>query len=906
MQTNRLRFINVDQSYSVGSTTTVTGACVIKASKGLNRPQFVQKGDTQTFLNLFGAPSSLYPGVQEAMDFLQNYSLWVSAPGGTSSSLKLYSYYGGVYLTTLASMEAFHEVTEDNTGNPSINYLTNIYPSKVSPFAGASSSAYDSGAGTITITNIPAALFNIAGGAITNLIVTYTRPDTTVCSVKLDITFTSFSANSINFTNSTATSNLGTNSITLNTNTNMVTIVITGLTTQNAAHLTATIGTTNYYDLNFKDIANFSTACFNQSTLQWVLNIEPYAIMGVYQTSPRTTIGTMALTSAYSVDTRTQIASRYKSTFTLIGTGPGTSAYAVSVCGITLNITPSGTTPTNVATAINTAFQASVGSFLGYTCSSSNENVIIEYNSSQLAPTLVLSSTVFPALFVKYRVVYTFPAGLTATVAQYTSFTLAGVTASLATAPATTAAVITAIKTAYNALSSSYTLTDTATTLTIDYTTEKAFPSLYLSSGFSPYTATLTTNPTSLATGASVVANANYNTVTFTYGEQSYPGYNFSRSYTVSPLSTQTDAQGNSQFADTVLSNDNFLHAISFKTTLDPLSGYIWNPSTQYLQGSREVNSEYFVSGTPSQADISNVLTQGWNLISTNDLQNVSIFFDPECDPNTATTMSNLRSSTFTFATFITGIKVAAPISVSTSDNNTATNAIITARALLPNTTGLAYYCNEFYQTETYNGTYYWNSAIGSTAAMLARIMDSRLGGAAPMFTNEGSPAVGGQISKNVLKQKYSFNADNLDTLDAAGVNPIILDNFYGLMITSQKTAQSSMTLTDWSYLGHQMSFDLFERDIKNNVMLPQIGKLIDNFHMQLRKDQARIWLNKRLSGPTAIWSEGQVFVQEVNTPETKAQNNFMMKIRVKVTPFSDYVTLIFNNVAQTSSVTTV
>ena len=122
-------------------------------------------------------------------------------------------------------------------------------------------------------------------------------------------------------------------------------------------------------------------------------------------------------------------------------------------------------------------------------------------------------------------------------------------------------------------------------------------------------------------------------------------------------------------------------------------------------------------------------------------------------------------------------------------------------------------------------------------------------------------------------------------------------------MMTSQKTAQSALNITDWSFLGHQMSFDLFEAEVRQAVMLPQIGKLIDPYHMQMRKSQTQTLLNKRLTGPTAIWNAGQVYVQEVNTPETMAQNNFMIKVRVQVTPFSEIVTLIFNNVSQTSSV---
>jgi len=185
---------------------------------------------------------------------------------------------------------------------------------------------------------------------------------------------------------------------------------------------------------------------------------------------------------------------------------------------------------------------------------------------------------------------------------------------------------------------------------------------------------------------------------------------------------------------------------------------------------------------------------------------------------------------------------------------------------------------------------------------MLSRIMNLKLGGWAPMYTNTGQN-IGGQLDRAVKKQKYTFTADQLDTLDAASINPIIYDIDYGVMITSQRTCQSSQVLTDWSYIGHQMAFDLFKREIRTAVMIPQLGKPIDGFYMDLRKQQAENILNQRLVGAKAIWADGAVLVHEVNSPETKAANKFVIKVRVKVNPFAESVELVFNNVGQTSEV---
>jgi hypothetical protein len=217
--------------------------------------------------------------------------------------------------------------------------------------------------------------------------------------------------------------------------------------------------------------------------------------------------------------------------------------------------------------------------------------------------------------------------------------------------------------------------------------------------------------------------------------------------------------------------------------------------------------------------------------------------------------------------------------------------------------TGLAVYCNEFLIRENFSGTDFWAIPLGSVGKMLCNIMTQKLGGWAPMFTNT-SQGIGGVLpGVNIKKQKYTFSADQLDELDRANINPIIFDIYYGVMMTSQKTCQSPQILTDWSFLGHQMAFDMFKKEIRTNVMIPQIGKPIDNFHMDLRKVQAEALLTRRLVGATSIWDSGKVEVQEVNSPETKMANKFIIKIRVKVNPFAEEVELVFNNIGQTSEV---
>jgi hypothetical protein len=98
------------------------------------------------------------------------------------------------------------------------------------------------------------------------------------------------------------------------------------------------------------------------------------------------------------------------------------------------------------------------------------------------------------------------------------------------------------------------------------------------------------------------------------------------------------------------------------------------------------------------------------------------------------------------------------------------------------------------------------------------------------------------------------------------------------------------------------MSFDLFKRDIRDNVMRPQIGKPINDYWMNIRQQQADAILSKRLSGTQPIWSEGKMDIASVNTATTKAMRKFCMKATVKVTVFSEKCELVFENLGQTTS----
>jgi hypothetical protein len=213
--------------------------------------------------------------------------------------------------------------------------------------------------------------------------------------------------------------------------------------------------------------------------------------------------------------------------------------------------------------------------------------------------------------------------------------------------------------------------------------------------------------------------------------------------------------------------------------------------------------------------------------------------------------------------------------------------------------TSNAQYAGEFEYYDPITKKKYWCQPIGDVGKNIARIIQLKYGGWAPAWTNI-SGGLGGQLSRTVLRPRYQFEDEATHTLDTKGINPIVFTADYGLMITSHRTTQDPMNMSDWSYLGHSLSFQLVKREIRDNVMIPQVLKPITSYWMGIRQTQVDGILAKRTTGTSPIWASAICDIEGQNTAYTKAQRNFVIRVTVKVNVFSETVTLILENVAQT------
>ena len=286
----------------------------------------------------------------------------------------------------------------------------------------------------------------------------------------------------------------------------------------------------------------------------------------------------------------------------------------------------------------------------------------------------------------------------------------------------------------------------------------------------------------------------------------------------------------------------------------------------------------------------------GWNTVEKGDFDDVDIFFD---------SVKHTDKEDFTKSKFF-------ELGISGPQNNKFSGHIFNYTPtdisnLERLTLGRNYWniCN-LAVIDLSNGYRIMSPMTGARALMQCRIIENAMGGVAPMWEN--SRGMGGQLNMiSPYRVKNKYTKSELDTLDMCNFNPVIYDRQYGLMCVGQKTCKGE-DVTDWSYIGHACSFMVFIKQIRKNVMFPQIGKKNNPYYRTLRKEQVQQYLRERISGTDRIWSEGIVDTSTADgVNDINAQRNrcFRILVKVKVDTFSEYVELNFYNEDQATTIGT-
>ena len=846
MDTYRLNFIDIDQSFNIPVADTNTrGYMVVRAPKGTAEPMYFARGQAAQIHAMLGIPTADWQDLQDAIDFNNQYGLWISAPAGTSAEHP--TTYGGSYLTSRGVFPFFQVSDKDE---PNYRVLVRVADEKVNYL-------HEDGNDSV--------IEPILSEANDKISITGIHPQILAAADGLNFHFWGNSEYAMNPGEAVYELKLQGNKVMVAdpAGTGDVEIGILEGTTLTLDG-TAGAGESTFLALSFADLvdpAPYQTdsgdfkivqedELYNENTykaalaealsdrLQWTLNIEDDTFLYLVQKTPTEKKTKVTITDIgydkYFYDLSLNM---YRNEFLLEGrpapypsvvdTGNADGLYLV------INDDPSYGT---------SGIYKSLG--------------------DSLPPENVTS---------KYRT-------------RYIRIQGAGVVRD------SVGDVI---------------MTDGVNPESIE--AAEYIDTLYF----------LTANSALVkceADGAiKPKLNPKYNTVTFKLEEEVYPGQLMSGGTFYGSLDeTGRDSYGAKIYFPEVLPDtaksfaevevvrmlDNDVEDSGFYAGYRIVDPFGPAPDTLSVEmaGTRyinKVNSDLVAAGVAGGAAVPEyeaILREGWIEAGKPSYDPVGVFMEPTGIESLKEDLYALRQSAHKMATFISAKKI------SGSEKSDVDSIVVVGRS-----TGTAQYVNEFMRKDSYTGKKYWTNLIGLVGTKLAKIITDKMGGWAPMFTDVSG--LGGQLAVNVVKAKYEFTAAEQQILDEKGLNPIILDPSYGVMIISQKTTQDPDNLSDWSYLGHSMAFDLFKRNIRDSVMIPQIGKPNDSYYQNMRQTQAEAILGRRTGGTTPIWAAGKIEVANVNTDEIKAQRKFKIKVTVKVNVFSEWVELEFVNVAQTASV---
>ena len=410
----------------------------------------------------------------------------------------------------------------------------------------------------------------------------------------------------------------------------------------------------------------------------------------------------------------------------------------------------------------------------------------------------------------------------------------------------------------------------------------------------------------------------NYNTMTFKVMEEVYPGEMMNGGeFTGSFNEKGKDSYGANIYWPNVLNDDDMSfieihpdktfdedldsHGIYTGTRIvdDKLTYDLTNtlvPTTydlklkgqRYVTHAVEQNIKDGTTGGSWRDEFQMVVKQGWTEAFDSQYDDVFIFMDPTGEEFVHTQHASL------VMTHKLAIAIS-PKNITKAEFTNPSKITVTGRSKQT-----AQFAGEFQYYDAYTGKSFWMKPIGDVGLMCARIYDFKMGGWPPAWYNYND--MGGQLPRAVLKARWNFSDTATKIMDEKGINPIVYNSDDGLMVTSSKTTQDPNNLTDWSYLEHVMAFLLCKRDIRDNVMRRQIKKPIDDYWMGVRQTQVEAILAKRTTGSNKIWTKAVCDIAGVNNDITKAARKFVIYVKVKVTPFSEYVELQFENVNQTTN----
>lgn len=938
----RLRFIDIDSSFTITTDNSDTmGGMVIRAPKGETEGYYVPKGNASVIESMFGIGSANYPDIVEAINFNQEYGIWLSAPPGTSAEYP--SYYGGTYITSRGLFQFYHCTDKTDPGytiglniGSEKDFDKTAIPAEVEIKLSDATNTKGIIQGTIVIKNITKEIFqkletiefsywgngNYAPKGIYSYKVQKTSGDGYVAKLyclnsdgeaikdsngkeivcgfitefvdsNTNVTTYKIHIGKVTIGSDATTNGQSTSGIPFINFADMGFAVLTKIQAAEGDNIdyvkvaagSAFDSTRTYYvpkanadgSLTYETVSIIDADDFmnkidslyygvlkasaNSNTpstdfIPWIINgtdgSDSYTYNGVTATIGRAITGIKArLTSVISIKDITYMYVIQKS--------PTEKVTSVTINDIGYDrYLYDEALPWTTDSTLNYSYTLPVGEKFLFISKDANDNKTIKVYESQ--------GPAKNGEFEKY-------APLDVTSDYVTKIIKAEGT--------------------NNISAENLSPDETVSTYmnTFWYISNKDYGEIQTADGVYPL---------------KLVNDVRFNTITLSCSEQVYPGkWTSGLSNVQGSLDEEGKASDGSeiywlkQLPDDSLS---FIEVNVNKTFDNDLTNGCYNkerllPGTTFsIQGQRYIshvvdqNIEDGYNGCDFRDnELLTTVKEGWNEFNNAMKYDCCyVLMEPTGYEDLKPVLSSIRSASLKLTTIIS------PKLISKTEFNKPETIAVAGRL-----TGTAQYVGEFLVKDSYTGKKYWCKPIGDVGKNLCRIIEQKLGGWAPMWNNI-TGGLGGQLDRPVLKAKWDFTDEATKVLDEKGLNPIIYNADDGVMIVSQKTTQDPTNLTDWSYLGHTMAFDLLKREIRDNVMRAQIGKPNDSYWQAIRQAQVDAILEKRISGAQPIWNAAKCNIADVNTDIVKAQRKFVISVKVKVNIFAETIDLILENVGQT------
>jgi len=169
------------------------------------------------------------------------------------------------------------------------------------------------------------------------------------------------------------------------------------------------------------------------------------------------------------------------------------------------------------------------------------------------------------------------------------------------------------------------------------------------------------------------------------------------------------------------------------------------------------------------------------------------------------------------------------------------TTAVTTKTGLTIDNRNIHFGYNWANVTDTQTGNTFYSNLVGRHGGKYAD-MSNVFNALSPSWVDENGH--GGQLGSGINFFVTNPSEDNLQILDAAGINARIMHNTYGAIISSDKTGKNPATLSHDSFVGTSRLFNFIMKNIVDQVLTFQITKLNDEVHRRLAVQKARLILD--------------------------------------------------------------